>query len=345
MWVLFLLFFTVSTSCAFISSFTPPFQRPFSSDGIKSWKRWWSSNNLLLWQYRHRGTCCSKLSKGSSFFSSTSSDVYSGPILPSNLEIIAGATLSELGLDLAIAPSVTVPTQLGLYVRLVEGVDSVTLPSMTLLCGYAKQGTFQSDAVIDCGKTVGFLFNSAETAVFLDRQLMSISDALQYAAKRYTSCGLLGHDLQLRINNCEDDIHKEEDGVMMNITPIKQEFLDEEQSRRYFVPDMVRRVLNNEEINVEEFVIQNFGQYSNDLAWDVNNPPRSQEEYIMRSDVYNILQLVWRLEYSNLKRCLVPSWPVTIFSRDITFENDSQFMEVGTSYGWNYWHALMAIKP
>jgi hypothetical protein len=216
---------------------------------------------------------------------------------------------------------------------------------MTLLCGYAKQGTFQSDAVIDGGKTVGFLFNSAETAVFLDRQLMSISDALQYAAKRYTSCGLLGHDLQLRINNCEDDIHKEEDGVMMNITPIKQEFLDEEQSRRYFVPDMVRRVLNNEEINVEEFVIQNFGQYSNDLAWDVNNPPRSEEEYIMRSDVYNILQLVWRLEYSNLKRCLVPSWPVTIFSRDITFENDSQFMEVGTSYGWNYWHALMAIKP
>ena len=65
-----------------------------------------------------------------------------------------------------------------------EGVESVTIPSMTLLCGYAKHGTFQRGAITDGGKTVGFLFNSVDTAVFLERQLMSISDALQYAAKK-----------------------------------------------------------------------------------------------------------------------------------------------------------------
>ncbi len=310
-----------------------------------SWQRG-LGNTLLLWKNLHRRAHCAAVSKRISIFNSmNNNDVYCGPILPSEIEIIAGVTLSELGLDLAVAPSITVPSQLGLYVRLAEGVESVTIPSMTLLCGYAKHGTFQRGAITDGGKTVGFLFNSVDTAVFLERQLMSISDALQYAAKKYNSCGLFGHDLQLIMNNGSDNLCKDDGGsIVIKVTPIRQEFLDAEQSRRYFVPDMVSRVLNNEEIDLKEFVIQNFCQYFNDLDWDINNPPQGQDEYKMRSHASNILQLVWRLEYNDTKKCLMPTWPVTIFSRDATLNNYEHFMEIGTSYGWNYWDALMKLR-
>lgn len=339
---------TLSAVCSVATSFlSSPFHRPITIQTIQSSRRRCPGNILLLWEHliKCKHTNCAVMSKRTSISNSVDNEVYCGPILPTEIDIIAEATLSELGLDLAVAPSVTVPSQLGLYTRLAEGIESVTIPSMTLLCGYAKRGTFQRNAIVDGGKTVGFLFNSADTAVFLDRQLLSISDALQYAAKIYNSCGLFGHDLQIIMNDDSDNTCKDDGGsIVMKITPIRHEFLDDEQSRRYFVPDMVSRVLNNEEINVKEFVIQNFGQYSNDLAWDVKNPPQGQDEYKIRSIACNLLQLVWRLEYNDTKKCLMPSWPVTIFARDATFHNNAQFMEIGTSYGWNYWDALAKLK-
>ena len=258
--------------------------------------------------------------------------LYYGPILPPELDtgIIAGITLAELGLDIAIAPSIAVPAQLGLYVRLTDNVDSVTLPSMTLLCGYAKHGTFQSSRAVNNhgGKTVGFAIPSAHTAVFLDQKLMSIADALEYAARVYGdgSCGLMGHDLRMNDDTSE-----------IIIAPV-----DQHGFARFFAPDMVQRVLHNEDVKVEEFVVANFGQYANDLAWDAANPPHTQEEYKLRSQSNNVLQLVWRVEYDADKKSLVPSWPVSIISRDVTFENGGEFMEVGACYGWNYWQAATA---
>lgn len=263
-------------------------------------------------------------------------NVYNGPILPLDVDMIAGTHLEEFDLELIIAPSIVVPAQLGLYIRLAEGIDHVTLPPMTLLCGYARHGTFECNAMNSGGKTVGFILNSSKTAVFFERQLMSIGDALEYAAKKYGSCGLIGHELQVSSNML--------DGKEIKITPIKQQGLLEDDAR-YFVPDMVQRVLNNEEVNIEEFVIQNFGQYSNDLAWDATKKKMGREEYNAQSEISNILRLVWRLEYNADKSCLVPSWPVSVIGRQVTFENNAQFMEVGTCYGWNYWHQTSLLEP
>lgn len=233
--------------------------------------------------------------------------------------------LAELGLDIAVGPSVVCPAQLGLFVRCSDGVDSVTLPECTLLCGYANPGTFLSDDVGD--KTVGFSFTNRSTAVFFQRTLMEVGDALQWAALELGNgaCGLVGHELSLR----------EEDQLV--IQPVEQEGFD-----RFFCPDLVNAGGGTYDDD-DGITIQNFGQFCNDLAWDVLSPPTTLEEYTERSATNNCVQLVWRLEYDDSCQCLVPTWPVSVLSRDVCFQNQ-EFMELGTRYGWGYWQATVQLE-
>jgi hypothetical protein len=163
------------------------------------------------------------------------SDVYSGPILdPEAYEgMTAALHLAELGIDVAVGKSLVSPGQLGLFVRCSDNVDSVSLPECTLLCGYAKPGTFLNTDVGD-----GCVF---------ERQLMEVGHALQLAASEFGNgaCGLAGHELSMN-----------EEEVLL-IRPVEGGF------DRYFCPDLV----NSDHVG-GDIIVQNFGQFCNDLAWD-----------------------------------------------------------------------------
>lgn len=259
--------------------------------------------------------------------STDTNEAYTGPILTDTSEISTGASLGELGIDIFVAPSTVAPGSLGLYAILSEeDTERATIPAMSLLCGYSREGSF---AVKDEGdKTVGFAL-TASTAVFYDKKLMSIIDALELAAATVgadQACGLAGHVL----------VQNEEEGVEV--------FVDADPTfKRYYVPAMV----NNQESGGEEkedggLSVQNFGQLCNDLAWSFDNPPSDKDAYDAAS-INNIVQLVWRLEFDATINSLVPSWPVSVLARDVTFDNADVFMELGTRYGWNYWQATVDL--
>mmetsp|Transcript_26378 Transcript_26378/g.40486 ORF Transcript_26378/g.40486 Transcript_26378/m.40486 type:complete len:324 (+) Transcript_26378:59-1030(+) len=262
-----------------------------------------------------------------SISSSPSPLVYNGPILEDPSQIVSGISLGELGLDLAVAPSTVAPGQLGLYAILSEDTDSATIPELTLMCGYSREGSFAAKDEGD--KTVGFALPGPNTAVFYDRQLMPIIEALQLAAEEKgadKSCGLAGHVLMTEDANDADSI-----SIYLTTEP---EF------KRYFVPALLNA---GSQVEAPDITVQNFGQFSNDLAWSYVNPPQNKEEYDASSETGNVVQLVWRLEFDEDTNCLIPSWPVSVFARDVTFENRDVFMELGTRYGWNYWQATVNL--
>lgn len=280
--------------------------------------------------------------------------VYNGPILSKHhhrddddddhhLTIIAGFTLQELGLDLVVAPSMIATGSYGLFVTLTEGVESTTVPSMQLLCGYAAggsgAGTFQ---YVDQGdKTVGFSLAGPDTAVFFQRQLMNVRDALKLVAEttKGTSCGLAGHAV---IRDAQG-----------NVVDVAVDTQATDNFARYFVPTLVNIMDNDDDDNDGDATtrsnnnnhhpisIGNLGQFCNDLAWSYDDPPQTRQEYEARSDERNAVQLVWRLELDAESHGLVPTWPVSVLSRDTIFQNKDVFMELGTKYGWNYWQATV----
>lgn len=255
-------------------------------------------------------------------YTSSPYPTYSGPTFAGSPPhpMVAVLGLAELGIDLAVGPSIVSPGQLGLYCRCSEEVDFTSLPECTLLCGYAKPGTFLYADVGD--KTVAFSLTSGSTAVFFESQLMDISDALQKAAVAYGNgaCGLAGHELFMKGQD-ELTLHSI-DGFA-----------------RYFCPDLIDlEDQSNQAVNV-----QNFGQFCNDLAWNMSSPPTTLQEYMDRSSFDNCVQLVWRIEYDESCLSLVPSWPVSILSRGVSFCN-KEYMELGTRYGWPYWQATVQLK-
>ena len=264
--------------------------------------------------------------------------IYEGPVLSDPNEIIAGFALDELGLDLAVAPSEIAPGTYGLFVALGEGVESTTVPSMQLLSGYSREGTFQSKDSGD--KTVGFALAGPETAVFFERQLMSVLDALQLAAENQGeggACGLAGHVL-VQDENGEIDV-----------------FVDTEDAdfKRYFVPALMNRENEDEQDEGEQedndnattmdISVANLGQFCNDLAWSYEDPPENKGDYDSISSEKNAIQLVWRLEFDTETNCLIPTWPVSVVADDLQFKNVA-FMELGTKYGWNYWQATVDVE-
>lgn len=256
---------------------------------------------------------------------------YDGPILADPNEIVAGVSLAQLGLDLAVAPSTIAPGSLGLYVALSEGVEESTTPAMELLCGYSREGCFQTKDEGD--KTVGFSLAGPETAVFYEQQLMSILDALELAAKEKGNgaCGLAGHVLVQDDENGEVNVYVDSDDT---------EF------KRYYVPALVNKESGDDGDNADpqelEISVQNMGQFCNDLAWSYVSPPDTKEEYDALEK--NAVQLVWRLVYDPESKCLVPTWPVSVLADELVFKNSEAFMELGTKYGWGYWQATVDLE-
>ena len=264
--------------------------------------------------------------------------IHDGPVLTDLGGIVTGFTLAELGLDVVVAPSMIAPGTHGLFASLSEGIGCATVPRMEPLCGYARRGAFRHRDVGD--KTVGFALSGPETAVFYERQLMSVMDAIQLAATTRGDgiCGLAGHVLVQQEEEGRVDIHVDTEDTNF---------------KRYYVPTFLNKEEEEEESGEEddelmsqdmELSVGNIGQFCNDLAWSYDDPPTTKEEYDARSVEKNAIQLVWRLEFDEQTQCLIPTWPVSVLVDDMMFQNADTYMELGTKYGWNYWQATLDMR-
>lgn len=233
--------------------------------------------------------------------------------------MVAALLLEELGLVMEVGPSCVVPGELGTFCRVADGVEEATLPALTLLAGYAK-GTFNNRDKGD--KTVGFRLRGERPAVFFERELMSVCEAMERASEAHgCECGLAGHTVT-EAGVAPDD---NEDGSAGGAAAAAFD--------RFFIPNPVE--------DLKDVGITNLGQFSNDLAWG-NPGPEDSDAYEARADANNCLQLVWRVEFDEEAQQLVPSWPVSTLSRDFTFTNTKP-MEIGCTYGWAYWSAALLL--
>jgi ribosomal protein L39E len=156
------------------------------------------------------------------------------------------------------------------------------------------------------------------TAVFYNKQLMTLSDALWTVYQERceegntdTSNLLFGHCVQ--ISNETGSVSIQADKDFMS---------------RIFIPDVKEE---------DKFSPTSLGIYANDLAFD---PDSNEEQYFENSERNNILQLVWRLAKDEKTGMVVPTWPVVVTKQDIRLLNTVP-MEVGLQYGFNYWNAVL----
>eukprot|EP00984_Skeletonema_dohrnii_P030594 scaffold22203_cov78-Skeletonema_dohrnii-CCMP3373.AAC.1 len=240
----------------------------------------------------------------------------------------------ELALQVLVAPSFVAPGK-GLFLCIYDDIDDdggdaeeigaveeIIIPQGTPICGYAR-GYFADEAEEDGDKSVGFLFageNVADvTAVFYNKQLMTLSDALWTVYQERceegntdTSNLLFGHCVQIS-NERQVSIQADKDFMS-----------------RIFIPDVKEG---------DKFSPTSLGIYANDLAFD---PDSNEEQYFENSERNNILQLVWRLAKDEKTGMVVPTWPVVVTKQDIRLLNTVP-MEVGLQYGFKYWNAVSQV--
>ena len=104
--------------------------------------------------------------------------VYEGPSCNELSNIVASIELEESGLIVEVADSLVANGGRGLFVRLMDGVESVTLDAASPFCGYAS-GSMQVEPDALGGKTVAFLLGGLDTAVFFEGRLATIRMLLQ----------------------------------------------------------------------------------------------------------------------------------------------------------------------
>ena len=234
----------------------------------------------------------------------------------------------ELALQVLVAPSLVAPGK-GLFLCIYDDIDDdggsveeIIIPQGTPICGYAR-GYFADEAEKDGDKSVGFLFSSENaadlTAVFYNKQLMTLSDVLRTVSQERceegntdTSNLLFGHFVEI--------ISTETGSVSIQA--------DKDFMSRIFIPDVKEE---------DKYSPASLGIYANDLAFD---PDSDEEKYFDNSERNNILQLVWRLAKDENTGMVVPTWPVVVTKQDIRLLNTVP-MEVGLQYGFNYWNAVM----
>jgi hypothetical protein len=242
---------------------------------------------------------------------------YYGPVGEAS-EMEATVELDRIGLALEVGPSVVAPGELGMFVRLREGVKQSKCWRLTLMCDYARDGTF---SLVDSGdKSVWFVLKTASGVVF-DGQVMSIGAALEEASVAHgCECGLAGHEVGRRREEGDTINDDSSDTITVEATMNA----DDEQFKRCYIPSLVEKVTG-----------RSFGQFTNDLAWG-EPPPACEEEYNARAERNNCLSLIWSVEYDEALQQLVPRWPMYVLSQDLIFGNEEP-MEVGGTYGWDYW--------
>lgn len=243
----------------------------------------------------------------------------------SNFEdMIAGIDIDELGLLVMVGPSL-VCDGFGIFMACSDDIDTVTLPGGTTICGYSK-GIFAN--YTDGDKTVNYLFSDPEQGVIFEKELMTLSNAIEIVHNRNNHSNinhiLLGHNVIInKLNSLSN----------MTVT------YDPSNQNRYFIPndpfinnENKPDSENNELTNdlIEETIINigptNLGIFANDIAYK-KDQNMTLDSYLLNANNSNILELVWRLEEKNNK--LVPTWPVVILSKDVIFTNKEFPIEAG----------------
>jgi len=197
-------------------------------------------------------------------------------------------------------------------------VEEIIIPQGTPLCGYAR-GYFSDKHEGD--KSVGFLFaedSSDETAVFYNKELMTLGDALRLVYHQRRAEGDGGSTKDLLFGHLVD-IDTQTGRIQLRH--------DREFYSRIFIPEIGDK---------DQFTATSLGIYANDLAY---NPDSDETQYLQNSEKNNILELVWRLALDQKTGMLVPTWPVVITRTDVRLLNTVP-MEVGLQYGYNYWDAM-----
>jgi hypothetical protein len=233
---------------------------------------------------------------------------YDGPI--SLVDVMeAGWGLEEFGINLMVGPSVYGEGR-GLFMSLEEGVEKVTLPQGSILCGYSRGSFFN---VANGDKTVGYQFCDPLSWVLYEKKLMHVYDAIQQISEKVSDLNhaVAGHLVQILAENNGQSIIT----IQPNISDQKFKF--------YFVPD-----------DAKEITIMNAAMFANDLAY---HSDITEEEYEAAAKIKNILTLVWRVEFDGCR--LQPSWPVVVTNKDVELTNELP-MEVGIEYSWRYWDAV-----
>lgn len=251
---------------------------------------------------------------------------YVGPAC-SLADMEGGIAVGELALNVLAGPSL-VANGRGLFLSIYDDMDDssevsgdveeIIIPQGTPLCGYAR-GYFSDKQEGD--KSVGFLFaedSSGETAVFYNKELMTLGDALWLVHEQRRAEGNLGNTKDLLFGHFVD--------MNAKTGRIKLKH-DKEFHSRIFIPEIKEK---------DQFTATSLGIYANDLAYD---PDSDEAQYLENSKNNNILQLVWRLAREEKSGMLVPTWPVVITRTDVRLLNTVP-MEVGLQYGYNYWDAV-----
>ena len=259
-------------------------------------------------------------------------------------EFVAGTAITEHSLQVLVGPSEVALGQMGLYISLYfetmdETLKETVIAEGTPLCGYGR-GYFTDQYLGD--KSVGYSFegHADSFAVFYERELVSLDSAIQrFIKKNHVSWDgqetrdiVCGHVLSLSTRS--------KDGILdkcMHIRP------DPSFKPRIFVPEISEDT---------KFTVSHLGMYANDFAYDPEC--HLKQEYYMRSETNNVLDLAWRMtdgsplypmDSSELSSpndkgknelMLIPTWPVVKLRSNLRIVNEVP-MELGLQYGFAYW--------
>jgi hypothetical protein len=222
------------------------------------------------------------------------------------MEVVYG--LKGLSIELGVGESLVAPGSRGLYARLMEDREPVTLPQFTPVVVCAKGEFAEADAG---DKTVAFVLDSLETAVVFEDRMMQLGEAVSAVFDEDTDPTniIAGHTLLLDAADGTQTLRPGSDEHF----PI------------FMVPH-----------EQGERCARELGQYANDLAYSAADTQLDVGSYWAAAAEKNSLCLVWRLERDPQRPArLVPTYPVSVLSREVTFDS-REFTEVST-------HACKAV--
>jgi len=242
--------------------------------------------------------------------------LYQGPSADVLINPADRIELANAGLALEVANSLIPNAGRGLFVRLLDGFESVSLDANTIFCGYAtgKMLRGHTGEKVE-GTTVAFNLTEPETAVLFEDRVWSVRELLG-ARERERFDRIAGHV----------SVHDQATGALLRI-----ELDPAYEGPKYFVPMEQPSPLTWEAL----------GHIANDFAGGVGHLERGADgvSYLERTTESNLLVLMQRLERDlEAPGTLRPSPPVLTLKRAVTFGNRAP-MELGNEYGAPYWDA------
>ena len=225
--------------------------------------------------------------------------------------------LSVPGLQIAVGQS-TLGFGLGLF--LTADAPEMFVPAGTLICKYAD-GQLTAKNIGD--KTLYYTFSSPKQVVYVKNCAVTLEEALRNGMLK-----LFGHK-----------VYREPQCDQMKIE------IDPWHRQRHYVPSSIlfstpssASLSGPSSVSLSSTrpsVISDYGCYINDFAFK-GGVTHNRETY----DKYtgdNLVDLVWKMSIDEHKNMLLPKYPVVVTNTDLLFDTYGKPVEIGTTYGWDYW--------